>query len=109
MSLPDFSGNESHAWWLSAGDSSFQKVQTILELVEEVDMLYLSHPGIKLVRVVWRYGEHKFEQLSYGACVVHKASKQVISRRRKDENGYKNEKRSIKAYNSAVFTFELQI
>ena len=97
MSLPDFSGNESHAWLLSAGDSSFQKVQTILELVEKLTC------GIKLVRVVWRYGEHKFEKLSYGACVVQKTSEQVISRRRMNVNGYKNEKRSIKVYNSAVF------
>ena len=49
MSSLDFSGNESHAWSLSASDKSFQKLQTIKELFEEVDMLYSSHPEIKLV------------------------------------------------------------
>ena len=43
--------------------------------------------------------------MSLSTCVVHKGAKQVISRRGKGENDcemYKNEKRSSKAYNSAV-------
>ena len=73
----------------SAQATAVFKFQRILELVEQVDLLYLSHPGVKLVRLVWRYGEHKFEKLSYGACVVHKATKQVISCRRQDETATK--------------------
>ena len=45
------------------------------------------------------------KKLSLRTCVVHKGAKQVISRRGKNENDcemYKNEKRSSKAYNSAV-------
>ena len=49
LSPSDFSGNESRAWSLSASDKSFQKLQTIKELFEEVDMLYSNHPEIKLV------------------------------------------------------------
>ena len=30
MSLPDFSGNESHAWSLSPSENGFQKFQAIL-------------------------------------------------------------------------------
>ena len=50
MSLPDFSGNESHAWSLSPSDNSFQKfLKNNFEVVEEVDTFYSNHPEMKLV------------------------------------------------------------
>ena len=36
MSLPDFSGNESHAWSLSPSDNSFQKFQAILSWLRKL-------------------------------------------------------------------------
>ena len=36
MSLPDFSGNESHAWSLNPSDNSFQKFQTILSWLRKL-------------------------------------------------------------------------
>ena len=52
------------------------------------------YPGIELESVVWRSKEG-IENLWSSAHVVHLTAKQIISRRRKDENGcemYKNEK-----------------
>ena len=49
MSLPDFSGNESHAWSLSPNDNSFQKFKNNFKVVEEVDTFYLNRPEMKLV------------------------------------------------------------
>ena len=36
MSLPDFSGNDSHAWSLSPSDNSFKKFQTILSWLRKL-------------------------------------------------------------------------
>ena len=63
MSLPDFSGNESHAWSLSPSDNSFQKFKNNFEVVEEVDTFYLNRPEMKFVWAVWRLGDLKLQKI----------------------------------------------
>ena len=64
-----------------------------------------NYPGIKLEPALGKY-EDKIEQLSSYAHVVHTTAKQVISRRRKNENVFKmskDEKCTCKACKNTVF------
>ena len=64
-----------------------------------------NYPGIKLEPALGTY-EDKIERLSSYAHVVHTTAKQVISRRRKNENVCemsKNEKCTCKACKNTVF------
>ena len=64
-----------------------------------------NHPGIKLEPVLGTK-EDKIEHMSSYAHVVHTTAKQVISRRRKNENVFKmskEEKCTCKACKSTVF------
>ena len=64
-----------------------------------------NYPGIKLEPALGAL-EDKIEHLSSYAHVVHTTAKQVISRRRKNENVYKmskNEKCTCKACKNTVF------
>ena len=64
-----------------------------------------NYPGIKLEPALGAW-EDKIEHLSLYAHVVHTIAKQVISRRRKNENVYKmskNEKCTCKACKNSVF------
>ena len=67
------------------------------------------YPGIKLEPALGTL-EDTIEHLSSFAHVVHTTAKQVISRRRKNENVYKmskNEKCTCKACKNTVFHFQL--
>ena len=67
--------------------------------------MYSNYPGIKLEPALWTK-EDKIEHLSSYAHVVHTSAKQVISRRRKNENVLKmskNEKCTCKACKCTVF------
>ena len=71
--------------------------------------MYSNYPGIKLEPALGT-SEDKIEHLSSYADVVHTTAKQVISRRRKNENVYKmskNEKCTCKAYKNTVFHFQI--
>ena len=64
-----------------------------------------NYPGIKLEPALGTW-EDKLQHLSSYAHVVHTTAKQVISRRRKNENVYnmsKNEKCTCKACKNTVF------
>ena len=68
-----------------------------------------NYPGIKLEPALGTL-EDKIEHLSSYAHVVHTTAKQVISRRRKNENVYKmskNEKCTCKACKNTVFHCQL--
>ena len=68
-----------------------------------------NYPGIKLEPAVGTL-EDKIEHMSSYAHVVHTTAKQVISRRRKNENVYeisKTEKCTRKACKSTVFRANL--
>ena len=64
-----------------------------------------NYPGIKLEPALGTW-EDKFEHLSSYANVVHTPAKQVLSRRRKNENVFKmskDEKWTCKAFKNSVF------
>ena len=64
-----------------------------------------NYPGIKLQPAL-RTSEDKIEYMSSNAHVVHTTAKQVISRRRKNENVFKmskDEKCTFKACKNTVF------
>ena len=66
---------------------------------------YSNYPGIKFEPALGTY-EDKIEHLSSYADVVHTTAKQVISRRRKNENVFKmlkDEKCTCKACKTIVF------
>ena len=68
-----------------------------------------NYPGIKLEPLLGTY-EDKIEHLSSYAHVVHTTAKQVISRRRKNENVFKLSKDEIctcKACKNTVFNCQI--
>ena len=70
-----------------------------------------NHPGIKLEPALGTL-EDKIEHLSSYAHVIHTTKKQVISRRRKNENVSKmskDERRTCKACKNAVFHYQICI
>ena len=86
--------------WLRVSAIIFQLVKLIM-----LEKMCSNYPGIKLEPALGTW-EDKIEHLSSYADVVHTTAKQVISRRRKNENVYKmskNEKCTCKACKNTVF------